>query len=286
MGIGRDNEKTLGKRLQTARRQAGLTQQELCQKAGLSYSTLAKIERGAIASPSVFTVAAIAEATGVPLNHLLAIKSGSPHAAPTKKTSKTGVKFVYFDVNNVLVRFFQRAFAQIAGSSGRSIDIVEALYWRHNDAVSSGHMTLAAFNDTFKHELGLKEFDWQKYYLDNLEPMPGIDKLVAWATEHYEVGLLTNQMPGFVDSLRAEKLLPEVSYTSVIDSSRVGLIKPAPKIYDLAVEASGVAPKEILLVDDTRLFLTAADQAGWQITWFNELEPADSIARVEKYLEF
>jgi transcriptional regulator with XRE-family HTH domain len=41
-------EQALGKRLQDARRAAGLTQQELCQKADLSYSTLAKIERGAI----------------------------------------------------------------------------------------------------------------------------------------------------------------------------------------------------------------------------------------------
>ena len=44
------NEKGLGHRLQQARQAAGLTQQALCQKAGLSYSTLTKIERGAIKS--------------------------------------------------------------------------------------------------------------------------------------------------------------------------------------------------------------------------------------------
>jgi len=46
-----EDEKALGQRLQKARQNAGLTQQELCQKAGLSYSTLAKIERGAIKAP-------------------------------------------------------------------------------------------------------------------------------------------------------------------------------------------------------------------------------------------
>ena len=54
------NEKGLGLRLQKARKAAGLTQQELCQKSGLSYSTLAKIERGAIKSPSIFTIHQIA----------------------------------------------------------------------------------------------------------------------------------------------------------------------------------------------------------------------------------
>src|SRR3954463_8581383 len=106
------NEKELGKRLQLARKRAGLTQQELCQKAGLSYSTLAKIERGAIRSPSVFTVAAIAEATGVSLETLLDLKNSSKTPAPAdaKKRSKNGVSFVYFDVNGTLVRFYHRAF--------------------------------------------------------------------------------------------------------------------------------------------------------------------------------
>ena len=42
------NEVGLGKALQLARLSKGLTQQQLCQRADLSYSTLAKIERGAI----------------------------------------------------------------------------------------------------------------------------------------------------------------------------------------------------------------------------------------------
>src|SRR3954470_3338656 len=99
------DEKTLGKRLQLARKRAGLTQQELCQKAGLSYSTLAKIERGAIRSPSVFTVANIAAATGSPLEDLLNVQGrsqSSPAPVDTKKRSKTGVRFVFFDVNGTL----------------------------------------------------------------------------------------------------------------------------------------------------------------------------------------
>src|SRR3990167_779454 len=122
------DEKTLGNRLQLARRRAGLTQQELCNKAGLSYSTLAKIERGAIRTPSVFTVASISEATGTPIEDILGIKSknaGSPAPAEPKKTSKSGVKFVYFDVNGALVRFFHRAFTEIARLTDKPADIVE-----------------------------------------------------------------------------------------------------------------------------------------------------------------
>jgi Predicted transcriptional regulators len=66
------DEKGLGKRLQMARQNAGLTQQALCHKADISYSTLTKIERGAIKAPSIFTIQNIAEALGISLDELMA----------------------------------------------------------------------------------------------------------------------------------------------------------------------------------------------------------------------
>src|SRR5438105_7997345 len=99
------DEKGLGKRLQLARQNAGLTQQELCHQAGLSYSTLAKIERGAIKSPSIFTIAGIADVLHTSLDTLVGFDATAGPVV-TKKQSKTGVRFVYFDVNGCLVRFF------------------------------------------------------------------------------------------------------------------------------------------------------------------------------------
>lgn len=61
----------LGKHIQKTRKARGLTQQELCDLSGISYSTLIKIERGAIASPSVFTVLAISKTLQVNIDSLL-----------------------------------------------------------------------------------------------------------------------------------------------------------------------------------------------------------------------
>jgi transcriptional regulator with XRE-family HTH domain len=79
------DEKGLGQRLQHMRKEAGMTQQELCHKAELSYSTLAKIERGAIKSPSIFTIQNIATALGIGLDELL----GSASLATPISKSKT-----------------------------------------------------------------------------------------------------------------------------------------------------------------------------------------------------
>src|SRR5882672_1654197 len=110
------DERSLGKQLQAARQAAGLTQQQLCHQANLSFSTLTKIERGAIKSPSIFTIQAIAGALGVGLDELI----GQSTATPSRKLQKTrsGVSFVYFDVNGCLVHFYQRAFTKLAQDSG------------------------------------------------------------------------------------------------------------------------------------------------------------------------
>jgi HAD superfamily hydrolase (TIGR01509 family) len=283
------NEEALGKRLQLARRRAGLTQQELCQKAGLSYSTLAKIERGAIRSPSVFTVAMIAKATNTSLEELLAIRvnpSGSPAPLNLKKRSKSGVTFVYFDINGTLVRFFHKAFTEIARRAEKPVDVVEAIYWRYNDRANTGQMSLGEFNYTLGREYGIENFDWPAYYIDNVEPMPGIKELVNWVAQNYEIGLFSNNMPGFIDALIQRQIIPDVHYKVIVDSSKVGVIKPDSKIYQTAQQLAAVDPKEILNIDDNRTNLISADRAGWQVLWFDETRPEESVARAKSALEF
>ncbi len=283
------DEKALGKRLQLARKRAGLTQQELCQKAGLSYSTLAKIERGAIRSPSVFTVAHIAAATATPLEDLLDIPGvglGSPAPVNTKKRSKTGVRFVYFDVNDTLVRFFHKAFTQIAQLSGHPSDMVETIFWRNHDAIAMGQVSLEEFDAAFAKELGLNTLDWRKSYIENVEPMPEINSFVDWVAEHYEIGLLSNNLPGFIDEMMQKGIIPSVKYDAVVDSSKVGVLKPDPKIFETAQQLASMEPREIMLIDNDRPNLIAADRTGWQVVWFDDLDPTDSITRAKDALAF
>lgn len=280
-------ERSLGKRLQLARKRAGLTQQQLCQKAGLSYSTLAKIERGAIRSPSVFTVAAIAQTTQTPFEDLLDLETkGLKLPTPSKKRSKTGVTFVYLDINGTMVRFLHKAFTQIAKAAHQPTDSVETLYWRHVDSLMSGQMSLEEFNSTLGRELDIEKFDWFSYYFDNVELMPGIKELVGWIATNYEIGIISNNMPGFIDELRSRGLIPDVNFAAIVDSSKVGSLKPEGRIYEMARELAAVEANEILLIDNERPNLVAADKAGWQGVWFDELDPEGSIKRVKAALEF
>lgn len=285
--VGVMDEKALGKRLQLARKRAGLTQQQLCQKAGLSYSTLAKIERGAIRSPSVFTVAAIAQATGTPLEDLLELEArGLKPPAPSKKRSKSGVTFVYFDVNDVLVRSMHKGFGAISSQAHQPLDVVETVFYRYLDQVLTAKITLAEFNRLMGEHLKVKDFDIEKIYFDNLEIIPKGQELLKWAAESFEVGLLTNHFPGFTDRLQKEGFIPNVSLTAIVDSSKAGVVKPQPKIYEIAQEIANVSATEILFIDNERPNLTEADRQGWQVIWFDDYHPEESIARVKRALEF
>lgn len=279
------NEKGLGLRLQKARKSAGLTQQELCQKSGLSYSTLAKIERGAIKSPSIFTIQQIAAVLGVGIDDLMGPPQNSTNL-PTKKTSKSGISFVYFDINGCLVGFFHRAFGKIAVDLNLPLDQVETTCWNYNNAVCRGDIGIEEYNALLAKAFGVESFDWAHYYLNAIDPIQQSRDLLEWASQHYKIGLLSNIMPGLIMQMMERDLIPTVDYDVIIDSSQAGFIKPEPEIFEVATKEAKVPPGEILLIDDSRANLMAAAEKGWRTAWFDDFRPQESCDNVRQILEF
>jgi len=61
----------IGNNIKKFRKENGLTQDGLARKAGIPYTTLAKLESNVIRKPSVQTVAKIAIAVGVSIEKLI-----------------------------------------------------------------------------------------------------------------------------------------------------------------------------------------------------------------------
>ncbi|MGH7236916.1 MAG: HAD-IA family hydrolase, partial [Candidatus Saccharimonadales bacterium] len=259
----------------------------LCQKTGLSYSTLAKIERGAIKAPSVFTIQNIAVTLGIGLDELVGdAQAGLAATAKQRQRSRSGVRFVYFDINGTLVRSYHRSFTRLAELTNQPTDLVETAFWHYNDQICRGEITMAEFNRSMAERLRTEQkLDWRNYYLEEVQRMPHMSELVRWVGERYGVGLLTNIMPGLVAAMRGLGLLPDTSYDAIIDSSEVHIIKPNMKIFQLAAEQAAAAPAELLLIDDTRANLTAAEKAGWHVIWFDNFRPEESARNIRKALE-
>lgn len=279
-------EKALGQAIQSARQAAGLTQQDLCHQAGLSYSTLAKIERGAIKTPSVFTVFKVAEVLHKSMDELLGTVVDAEFGTKfSKKKSKNGISFLYLDINGCLVRFFHGAFTQISQDTGVSSDKIETAFWHYNDSVCSGDIMLEEFNERIAKQIGVKQLDWEKYYMQAVEPISEMHEVVRWAVKGFRVGLLSNIMPGFIDSMIERGILPDVKYDAIVDSSEVKAIKPDEEIYEIAQKKAGVPADEILFVDDSRTNLIAAERQGWKVMWFDDFHLKQSTDKIRSALE-
>lgn len=66
----------LSHRIRALRKQAGLTQEEFCHRAGLSLRAYSSLERGEAADPHLSTLKAIAGGLGMSVCQFLEIESG------------------------------------------------------------------------------------------------------------------------------------------------------------------------------------------------------------------
>ena len=63
--------KNIGKNIKIARNKLGLTQDDLSKKADIKYTTLTKVESGAVKKPSIQTMAKIAKGLGISIDELM-----------------------------------------------------------------------------------------------------------------------------------------------------------------------------------------------------------------------
>src|SRR5262249_43831122 len=159
---------------------------------------------------------------------------------------------------------YQRAFTAIAKQAEVLPDVVETLFWKHNDEVNRGTMSMTDLNEAMSKRLGT-EINWGEAYLNAIEPIKPMQRLLEEAANVYRIGLFTNSMPGIVSTLKERRIIPDLNYDAIVDSSEIGITKPSPDAYHIAAERAGCEPSEILFIDDLRGNLGPAEQAGWHV---------------------
>ncbi|MCY4088841.1 MAG: HAD-IA family hydrolase [Candidatus Saccharibacteria bacterium] len=260
----------LGQALAKARKSSNLTQLELCSKTGIAYSTLTKIERGAIKKPNIFTVFKIAQATNLQIEDLLTNHRNLSVDTALKnirtddynKVQNKRIKFIYFDVHQVLINSSTSMIASITAKLGIPLVKMEKLWLRYNEPLCRGQISIQEFNHVIDQAFQTRGTDWSKLYIETTLPNTAIQKACRWAMKEYKVGLLSNAFPGNIPLLINNNIIPK-NYDVIVDSSQVGLIKPQPEIYAYAQNKASVEPEEILLVDDRSINILMAQNQGW-----------------------
>ena len=186
-------------------------------------------------------------------------------------------KAVIFDIGRVIVRLQpERALEPLAAGTrgGRSAEAIWAAVQKDArwDDWQEGRMQPQEWHQHLTQQLnislGFPEFcaAWNRA----LHPEPILeDRLFAKLAERCRLAVLSNTDPLHSAALEAEFAFLR-HFPTRIYSCRVGASKPAPAIYQAALDAVGVPAAEALYIDDVPEYVEAARRVGLDAIRFEE----------------
>jgi FMN phosphatase YigB (HAD superfamily) len=164
------------------------------------------------------------------------------------------MKAVIFDLGNVLVNFDgQATFAAVSDLAGVSLAKLYAHYQTVEHAFGTGELNGRGYYNLLDQAFGLSaSYDsfvsaFCRYQQRNEAALAFVCNLQA--REDVVVGVISNTNDVHASWLHTN--LPELKlFSSVVLSNEVGLLKPDPAIYELALTKLGLPPGNALFVDD------------------------------------
>jgi putative hydrolase of the HAD superfamily len=188
---------------------------------------------------------------------------------------------VLFDLDNVLCRYERRALAaSLAECAGCTPEQVYRSIWSSGlDARSDrGDLDpaayLAAVSLALRHEITRAQ--WVAARRRSMTPDHGVLEIVARLKQQCAVAVLTNNSTMVAEHLA--DICPDVARelgAAVHTSASLGAVKPQADAYLLCAGRLGVAPGDILFVDDLPANVEGAVAAGLRGAIFTD---ADSLA--------
>jgi epoxide hydrolase-like predicted phosphatase len=197
-------------------------------------------------------------------------------------TSRDQIKAVILDVGGVLDRAADRAAEQasrlqLAAELGLDIDEMWRLFFQTEPwyLARVGAITEAELWHRNLAPLGIVDPDQQVGFLRRLfaykEVTPAMRALLEELHGRVKLGIISNASDT-LETVLAERFAVDHLFDVVISSARVGIAKPDPEIYSLALARLGVAPEEAVFTDDQQHNVDAAADLGIHAVRFTGAE--------------
>ena len=188
------------------------------------------------------------------------------------------IKALYFDLGGVIVRTEDKTLRTELGQRfGMSYNEMDKFVFGCETAkkASIGLITEEQHWRDVARRLSVPENEW-KSIADVFFGGDRIDRNLLAFIQSVRPGLKTGVISNAWDGLRA--YMKEQGFLDpfdeVIVSAEVGIVKPDPRIYQLALEKLGVQPSEAVFVDDMPENIAACEALGMQGVHFRSAEQA------------
>lgn len=188
------------------------------------------------------------------------------------------IRAIIWDLEGVLLQNHGHNLpALVADRLGAPLDATNEIFFSEtNDRVDLGEMSQDDFWYYLLDQLGKPRK--MKYILDHIfdeELFIDQDLLetIRRYRKTYKVGLITN----FSDDLRERLAGPwsvEGAFDAIVISCEVGMVKPDPRIFQLALKKLGVRPHEAVFIDDRPHNVEGARKVGLHAISFENKQQA------------
>jgi len=191
------------------------------------------------------------------------------------------IKAVFFDLGGVILRTeYQAPRQHLAESFGMDYDDIDKVVFGGGGNGSAARATVGEISEeehwqnvmkTLKLPASEYERVREEFFAGDVIDHEIVDFLRS-IKPRYKTGLISNAWSGLRDYIVREKF--DDAFHHMFISAEVGVAKPDPKIYHIALEQLQVNPKEAVFVDDFIENITACEKVGMKGIHFTDSQSA------------
>lgn len=197
------------------------------------------------------------------------------------------MKAVIFDLGNVLVNYDGvDTFTAVSQLASISLDEIYGHYQQHEHTFGTGQLSGLAYYQKLDEAFGLSA-SYDRFAAAFCRNQQRNETALAFARElqgraNVTVGIISNTNGVHASWLHTN--LPELEqFDSVILSNEVGLLKPDPAIYELALNQLGISAEQALFVDDLAENVAGGTAVG--LTGYLHKDWPDTRRFIENWLQ-
>ena len=196
---------------------------------------------------------------------------------------KTGLKVLFMDVGGVLLSNGWGHESREAAAKEFSLDYTEfnRLHEFIFNVYEIGNLNLEEYLDTviFNQPREFTKEDFKSFMYAQSAELPGMLKwMIEWKRSGCGFRIISiNNEPKELNDYRIKKFKLHRCYDAFISSCEVGMRKPDPRIFKLAMGVAQASPEQCYYFDDRALIVESAKGLGMQAFLHKDFETTKGI---------
>ena len=175
------------------------------------------------------------------------------------------IKAIFFDYNGVIgVNILKCVYAETAKRFGLTKEDVRQTFHEIHSPAQRGETSVMEFWERFAAKFGIDPKELEKVWLDifaskSIEDEEVLDLIKNLKANGYKIGMLTNLTNAFPSTSRKNLAC---LFDDIVISCEVGMRKPEPEIYELALKRLGIKADDAVFIDDRYEYVEGANAVG------------------------